>query len=214
MTTPAYTGKDTAAPVHFNAPDEIAGDSEVSGFGRDTSAPVNYTSPGGGVVRSAGRAISPRTNAERIAYRLPRTQRFWKSEPSLGAPGWLSDRRIVIASWLTSLVFISLNERNSGYILPRPLRLWSASGLFILLAAAGTIEAVVPLVNALAIGYTVVLAMQYYDNTGQFGPNVGGGAGGAAPGSGKTGGGSNPPPAPSSPPLPFNGTPGFPGGVI
>lgn len=207
-------GRYTRAPqvVHYDAPDDL----EVSGYGRDTSAPLggNPPVPGGGPVRAAGRVISPRSNAQRIATALPQSQRAWKAAvtgPQVQLPRWLADRRIVLVAWVGGLILITIDERQSGYLLPRPLRLWYASGVFLILAALGTSDVMVPLSNALAIGFTITLAFQYYNNEGQFSPAAKGGAGGQAPGGSSSPGG---PGQPSGPPQPFTGTPGFPGGVI
>lgn len=85
-----------------------------------------------------------------------------------GLPRFLGNRRIVVLCWAGAIAFISIDEWKVNGILPRPARLWDASLVYLLLAAAGAVEALVPLVNAFAIGYLLVLAYQFYGKKGQF----------------------------------------------
>jgi hypothetical protein len=122
--------------------------------------------------------VSPRSGfftrtAGRVQQVMPASQRAWRARQAAGSrlpvPGILSERRILIATWLIAMMLITMNERQQGYQLPRPARLWSASAVYGILAAASTVEAVVPVTNALGIGYMMVLAYDYYNSSGQFG---------------------------------------------
>lgn len=127
--------------------------------------------PSGGVV-PRGITGALRGAAGTINSALPQTQRghiATTTSNRLPLPAWLADRRLVIASWAVAMVLVTLDEHRSGYLLPRPARLWSATLLYGLLAAAGSVEVIVPIVNVLAIGYTIAVGMQYFEHTGMFG---------------------------------------------
>jgi hypothetical protein len=64
--------------------------------------------------------------------------------------------------WIIAMFIVGFDEWHNLGILPRPARLWDTSLFYGLLTIAGFVDLMVPLVNALAIGYTVVLLMQYY----------------------------------------------------
>lgn len=85
-----------------------------------------------------------------------------------GVPAILGNQRIVGYAWLVAMGFIAFDEWKNNGILPRPARLWYTSLTYGILAAVGMVDAMVPLVNALAIGYTVMLIWQYYNGGGQF----------------------------------------------
>lgn len=176
MTTPAPPPQ--PARMTYNAP----------------AAPVSGPSSGGVVPRGITGALSGA--ARTINSALPATQRGHVPTTTanrLPLPAWLADRRLVIASWAVAMVLVTLDEHRSGYLLPRPARLWSATLLYGLLAAAGSVELIIPIVNMLAIGYTVAVGMQYFEHTGMFGqapspaqaPSPGGPFSGG-PGMGKT----------------------------
>lgn len=111
--------------------------------------------------------------ARAVFRAMPASQRAWRanqaSGPRLPVPGILSERRILVASWAIAMVLVTLNERQLGFPLPRPARLWSATGVYGILALASTVDAIVPITNALGVGYLVVLGMDYFSGTGQFG---------------------------------------------
>lgn len=85
-----------------------------------------------------------------------------------GLPQWLGSQRILGASWMAAMIIIGFDEWHNLGILPRPIRLWDTSTVYGILALVGIVDALVPLVNALAIGYTIMLLWQYYNGSGQF----------------------------------------------
>lgn len=60
------------------------------------------------------------------------------------------------------MITVSFDEWHNLGILPRPARLWDTSLFYGLLVLLGFVDAMVPIVNAFAIGYTLVLLYQYY----------------------------------------------------
>ena len=109
--------------------------------------------------------------ANRVYQGLPQSQRAWRvrqGQQALPFPSFLANRRILVACWFTSMILVGMNERQLGFTLPRPARLWSASAVYAILALAGTVDAIVPIVNALAIGYLIALAYEFYNGSGIF----------------------------------------------
>lgn len=104
-------------------------------------------------------------------------------------PGVLSNRAVIFNSWMISMAVISFDEWHNNNILPRPARLWDASLFFGLLALASIADAVVPLANAFAVGYTIMLIWQYF-NGGSLAGGATGGNAGTTQVSGTTGSGS------------------------
>lgn len=86
-----------------------------------------------------------------------------------GAPKFLGARSVLLFAWMAAMAMVSLDEWHTNHVLPRPARLWYTSLTFFLLAAVSTIDVLVPLTNLFALGLIIVLAMQYYTGTGQFG---------------------------------------------
>jgi hypothetical protein len=85
-----------------------------------------------------------------------------------GIPRFLGSRSILATAWMASMVTVGFDDWHNNNILPRPSRLWYTSLFFGLLALVSVVDALVPLVNALAIGYTIMLIWNYYNGTGQF----------------------------------------------
>lgn len=128
--------------------------------------------------------------SERVSREIPEQKQSWLSRaPARNEPNrisdqaarvipqsmrpWLSSRRVILGCWLASMAVISYDEWHNNGILPRPARLWWTSLAYGLLMAVSAIDAAVPIVNALAIGYTLMLIWQYYSSTGQFTHNAG-----------------------------------------
>lgn len=105
------------------------------------------------------------------------------------------------------MAMVSWDEWTTHHILPRPARLWYTSLTYFLLALISTIDAAVPLATALAIGYTIAVAYQYFTGTGGFRLNAS-----STPATGGTAGSTNPPsnPASSSPTTGGGANPGTP----
>jgi hypothetical protein len=82
--------------------------------------------------------------------------------------GFFSNRGLVTYAWLAAMAIIAYDEWHNNHILPRPARLWGTSVVYMLLGAGSMIDAAVPLVNALAIGYVFTLLWQLYNQEGQF----------------------------------------------
>jgi hypothetical protein len=85
-----------------------------------------------------------------------------------GVPKFLGNQRTVIYCWVAAMGIIAVDEWHTNKILPRPARLWWTSLFFGLLCMAGMVPSIIPIVNAIAIGYLIVLAYQFYGKKGQF----------------------------------------------
>lgn len=85
-----------------------------------------------------------------------------------GIPRVFGNPGVILVSWIAAMALVSWDEWNSHHILPRPARLWYTSLTYMLLALVSTIDVMVPLTSALAVGFTVALTIQYYTNTGSF----------------------------------------------
>jgi hypothetical protein len=88
--------------------------------------------------------------------------------PPFNLPGFLGNSDVIIYSWFIAMVIIGFDDWKNHNILPRPSRLWYTSLFYGILALVGVVDVMIPLVNALAIGYTITLLWQYYEKTGQF----------------------------------------------
>lgn len=84
-------------------------------------------------------------------------------------PRFLGNASIVGYAWVGAMLTIGFDEWHNNDILPRPARLWYTSLVYGLLALTTIIPALIPLANALAIGYTIMLLWQYFNKQGQFG---------------------------------------------
>lgn len=98
-------------------------------------------------------------------------------------PGILRTRSMVFNSWMLSMAVISFDEWHNNNILPRPARLWDATLFFGLLALVSMPDAMVPLANAFAAGYTIMLIWQYFN-----GNSISGGATGQSVGTSQASG--------------------------
>jgi hypothetical protein len=73
-----------------------------------------------------------------------------------------------MGAWFVSMAMIGFDEWRNNGILPRPARLWATTLFYGLLAVVSLVDALVPIVNALAIGYSIMLIWQYFNGAGQF----------------------------------------------
>lgn len=133
---------------------------------------INNESDGGGWKPSGGTGTQGRTgggpnwlNTTRGVLGSPARQ---VSTPPM-IPRWLGNQKIVAYSWIVAMVAVGWDEWKNHGILPRPVRLWDTSIVYGLLTLVSFIDIMVPIANALAIGYTIVLLYQLYNHTGQFG---------------------------------------------
>jgi hypothetical protein len=85
-----------------------------------------------------------------------------------GLPRFLGNRSIVVWAWVGSMVVIGVNDWKNHSYLPNPSKFWYSSLLYGLLLMASLIEPLVPLVNALAIGYFLYTLWAFFNKTGQF----------------------------------------------
>jgi len=90
------------------------------------------------------------------------------SVPS-GVPSFLGNREIIFGTWIVAIVLVTWDEWKTNNILPRPLRLWDTSLVYAGLCLLSISDPLVPLANALAIGYTLVLMYQFFTGKGNFG---------------------------------------------
>lgn len=149
-----------------------------------TSQEVAVRNQGGQVTRGGapwggGSRNPPRTEYVYVGDQgggQSRTQRVIRWQPAQHTqvnmpkpvPQWLGNARIIGYSWVAAMILIGFDEWKNHGILPRPVRLWDTSIVFGLLAAASVVDILVPLLNALAIGYVIMLLWQFYNGEGQF----------------------------------------------
>jgi hypothetical protein len=101
-----------------------------------------------------------------------------------GVPRFLGNAQIVGYAGIGAMILIGFDEWHNNQILPRPHRLWSTLIVYGLLALSTTIPPLIPLANAFAIGYLIMLLWQYFNGSGQFSSVSGSTGGGVAEGSG------------------------------
>jgi hypothetical protein len=64
--------------------------------------------------------------------------------------------------WIIAMILIGFDEWHNLNVLPRPSRLWDTSLVYGVLVMLGFVDVMVPLANALAIGFTFQLLWQYF----------------------------------------------------
>ena len=74
----------------------------------------------------------------------------------------LNNRAIVFNTWVIAMITVGFDEWHNLGIMPRPARLWDTSLVYGLLVMLGFVDVMVPIANALAIGFTVMLLWQYF----------------------------------------------------
>lgn len=104
-----------------------------------------------------------------------------------GVPRFLGNRSVIMLAWLAAMAMVSLDEWHTHGVLPRPARLWYTTLTYALIAATSTLDVLVPVCSALAVGLTIAVAYQYYTGTGSFG-NYGARESGSQQASATTGG--------------------------
>lgn len=80
-------------------------------------------------------------------------------------PGWLGDKKIILWTWAIGMIIVIADEHYTyGMTLPRPARLWYTSLFYFLCALLSGIDMIMPLVNIFAVGITLTLAIDFYQN--------------------------------------------------
>lgn len=129
-----------------------------------------YTPQGGQPVYFPRRGLNapvqqPQGRLSRMWNRVPQQPARSDSWNHLPAPlrhGALNNRSVVFNMWIVAMILVSFDEWHNLGILPRPARLWDTTLIYGVLVLLGFVDAMVPLSNALAIGYTIVLLVQYF----------------------------------------------------
>lgn len=98
---------------------------------------------------------------QRAFNKIPAQARY--ANPGYQTPRLLANRQVVLGSWVIAMIIIGFDEWHNLHILPRPKRLWDTSLFYGLLTLFSVADAVVPIANAFAIGYTLTLLYQYYN---------------------------------------------------
>lgn len=86
-----------------------------------------------------------------------------------GVPNFLGARPVILFMWIAAMGMVSWDEWRNYHVLPRPARLWYTTSTYFLLALLASFDAMVPLANGLAIGFTISVAYNYYTGAGGFG---------------------------------------------
>lgn len=129
--------------------------------------------PGGGqyyvIYNNGATGPNPPNPPNRSIYnrlqRLPQqpaTANVPTSLPSFLRNRPMNNRSIVFNTWIIAMILIGFDEWHNLGILPRPARLWDATLVYGVLVMVGFVDVLVPLANALAIGYTFMLLFQYF----------------------------------------------------
>jgi hypothetical protein len=121
---------------------------------------VQRKSKGGTIFGNVSSAVSGGTGIV--------TRESQSTRPPFGLPGWMGNRRIITAAWVSSMIIVGFDDWKNHGVLPRPSRLWYSSVVYGILALLSMAEPLVPICNALAVGYAVTLLWQYYNGTGAF----------------------------------------------
>lgn len=128
-----------------------------------TNAQYSSTS-GGNAGNSGGGAFSRRAAA---TSRVLGSGAVRANVPA-GLPRFLGNQRTVVYAWVGAMGVIFVDEWHNNKILARPARLWWTSLVYGILAMLGAVESLIPLANAFALGFLIMLLWQYYNKTGQF----------------------------------------------
>ena len=104
------------------------------------------------IARRVWNSVPQQQPTATLPHQLPQ---FLKSGP-------LNNRAVVFNMWVVAMIIISFDEWHNLNVLPRPARLWDTSLVYGLLVMLGFVDAMVPISNALAIGFTFQLLWQYY----------------------------------------------------
>ena len=91
-----------------------------------------------------------------------------KVQTPRGVPSAFGNAQLIGYAWIGSMILVGFDEWKNNGILPRPMRLWDTSIVYGLLALSAMIPPMIPLANAFAIGYFIVLLWQFYNGQGQF----------------------------------------------
>lgn len=83
-------------------------------------------------------------------------------------PRFMGSQRTIIFAWIVAMIFVVADEWKRFGILPRPSRLWWTTLVYGILALLSQLEALIPLTNALALGYSITVAWQFFNKEGQF----------------------------------------------
>lgn len=68
-----------------------------------------------------------------------------------------------MASWIAAMALVTYDEYKTYQVkLPRPARLWKTSLLYFVLALASQADPMVPLTNALAMGFAFTLGYRTF----------------------------------------------------
>lgn len=86
-----------------------------------------------------------------------------------GVPGFMGNRGVIFGTWAVAMAVVTWDEWSVNNILPRPARLWDTTWVYAGLALLSVFDMLVPIANALALGYTLVLLYQFFSKKGQFG---------------------------------------------
>jgi hypothetical protein len=126
--------------------------------------PTNRQGGGGSSTPSSSRRpLSFGSGQRTVSYHPTRT-----TVPK-GVPPFLGSRQIIFGCWIAAMAMVTADEWWNNGILPRPARLWETTWVYAGLALVSVVDPVVPLANAFALGYTIVLAYQFFTGAGQFG---------------------------------------------
>jgi len=153
----------------------------------------NTYQPGTSRIGSPASPVSPQTGSPsgsrigRAADFINRNSGTFRSMGNIpkGMPRFLSSRTMLLGCWFASIILVSSNEWNNGFRPPRPARLWYTSFVYFVLFIVGQSDSMLPICNALGIGYTIALAYENISGSSftLFGISVSGSSGSSGSGS-------------------------------
>jgi hypothetical protein len=144
---------------------------------RETRFPERRENRGvvyGNITDAGGDRPPPRTQYVPVDEGGGRSELRWTGGPLKQVqiprplPRWLGNQRTLGYTWLGAMIVISFDEWHNNHILPRPARLWYTSLTYGMLMVLSLVDAMIPVANAIGIGFFIMLAYQYFNGTGQF----------------------------------------------
>ena len=147
-------------------------------------SPPRYTPPNAGqggryyVINQPPQPVNfPRRVWNSIPQQNPRAT-LPGQLPEFLRNGPMNNRAVVFNLWVIAMIVVGFDEWHNLGILPRPARLWDTSLVYGVLVMLGFVDAMVPIANALAIGFTFQLIWQYFQGNITPATNTAQGAGG------------------------------------
>jgi len=133
-------------------------------------ASSQYTAPGmgrGSVIQPGQPSKLSRAKTA-VSGRLAKEPTIVTSPFGNGLPRAFSNRQFITAAWAISMIIVSYDEIKTYHVAPRPKRLFDTSMVYLGLMLVSVAGALVPIANLLAAGFTLAVAWDLFNASGQF----------------------------------------------